>query len=120
MKMNRLIPMLPVKSISASIEFYQKLGFTVEKRRDDWGWAMLRFDECCIMIDRSINVRTDAPRQSVLYLYPDDIVEFHGQVRANGLAVPNLSVTFYGLTEFRLDDLDGNRLWIGQNTSAAA
>jgi predicted lactoylglutathione lyase len=30
MKMNRLTPMLPVRSVSASIEFYQKLGFTAE------------------------------------------------------------------------------------------
>jgi uncharacterized glyoxalase superfamily protein PhnB len=80
---------------------------------------MLRFDERRIMIDRSINVSPDAPRQSVLYLYPDDIVQFHEQVRGNGLAVPDLSVTFYGLTEFRLDDPDGNRLWIGQNTGGS-
>jgi len=115
MKMTRLIPMLPVKSIGASIAFYQKLGFTVEQRRDDWGWAMLRFDECRIMIDRSINVQPGALKQSVLYLYPDDIVEYHRQVRSNGVEIPDLDHTFYGLTEFRVDDPDGNRLWIGQN-----
>jgi catechol 2,3-dioxygenase-like lactoylglutathione lyase family enzyme len=120
MKMTRLIPMLPVKSLPASIEFYQKLGFSVEQRRDDWGWAMLRFDECRIMVDRSINTHPSAPRQSVLYLYPDDIAEFHEQVRRNGLTIPDLDVTFYGLTEFRVDDPDGNRLWIGQNVSTAA
>lgn len=116
MKMNRLIPMLPVKNLGASIEFYGKLGFSVENRRDDWGWAMLRFDECRIMVDKSINVHRDAPRQSVLYLYPENIVEYHRQVRDNGLSIPELDVTFYGLTEFRLDDPDGNRLWIGQQT----
>jgi predicted lactoylglutathione lyase len=55
MKMARLIPMLPVKSMPASVEFYQKLGFTVERRQDDWGWAMLRFDDCRLMVDQSIN-----------------------------------------------------------------
>lgn len=117
MKMNRLIPMLPVKSMPASVEFYQKLGFSVEKRNDEWRWAMLRFDECRLMVDQSINLHPNAPRQSVLYLYPEDIVEYHLQVRRNGLDVPDLDVTFYGLTEFRLDDPDGNRLWIGQDTS---
>ncbi len=117
MKMNRLIPMLPVKSMPVSIEFYQKLGFSVEKRQDEWGWAMLRFGECRLMVDQSINHHPHAPRQSVLYLYPEDIVEYHGQVRRNGLDVPDLDVTFYGLTEFRLDDPDGNRLWIGQAPS---
>lgn len=118
MKMNRLIPMLPVKSMPASVEFYQKLGFSVERRSDDWGWAMLRFDECRLMLDQSINVHPGAPRPSVLYLYPENIVAYHQEVRANGVDVPDLDVTFYGMTEFRLDDLDGNRLWIGQETSS--
>jgi catechol 2,3-dioxygenase-like lactoylglutathione lyase family enzyme len=120
MKMNRLIPMLPVKCTPASIEFYQKLGFSVERRQDDWGWAMLRFSECRLMVDQSINILRDAPRQSVLYLYPESIVEYHRQVRRNGLDVPDLGVTFYGLTEFRINDPDGNRLWIGENKSTGA
>jgi len=36
------------------------------------------------------------------------------------LAVPELTVTFSGLTEFRIADPDGNRLWIGQATTAEA
>jgi hypothetical protein len=79
MKMNRLIPMLPVASMPASVDFYQKLGFSVEQRNDDWRWAML-----CLLV------------------------------------VPDLEVTFYGMTELRIDDPDGNRLWIGQNTSTEA
>ncbi|MES1243167.1 MAG: VOC family protein [Acidobacteriota bacterium] len=116
MKMNRLIPMLPVKSMAASVEFYRKLGFSVEQRNDHWGWAMLCFDECRLMVDQSINQDPDAPRQSVLYLYPEDVVDYHRQVRENGLAIPDLDSTFYGMTEFRLDDPDGNRLWIGQSS----
>jgi catechol 2,3-dioxygenase-like lactoylglutathione lyase family enzyme len=120
MKMNRLIPMLPVRSMSASVEFYRKLGFGVEQRNDDWGWAMLRFDECRLMVDQSINVQPHAPRMSVIYLYPEDIVEYHRQIRSNGLTVPDLDRTFYGMTEFRIDDPDGNRLWIGQNTAVSS
>lgn len=106
--------MLPVKSIEVSIEFYQKLGFTVENRNDDWRWAMLAFDECRLMVDQSINAHPEALRMGVIYLYPEDITEFHRQVRANGLEIPDLETTFYGLTEFRIDDPDGNRLWIGE------
>jgi uncharacterized glyoxalase superfamily protein PhnB len=117
MKMNRLIPMLPVKNTASSIEFYRKLGFRVENKNEDWGWAMLCCGECRLMVDQSINRHPVAPRQSVVYLYPENIVEYHRQVRENGLDVPELDVTFYGMTEFRVDDPDGNRLWIGQNTS---
>ncbi|HTO02575.1 MAG TPA: VOC family protein [Opitutus sp.] len=118
--MNRLIPMLPVKSMQASVAFYQKLGFSVEQRNDEWGWAMLRFDECRLMVDQSINRHSASTRESVVYLYPENIVEYHQLVRANGLNVPDLDSTFYGMTEFRIDDPDGNRMWIGQSTSSGA
>ena len=96
------------------------LGFEVENRNDDWGWAMLRFDECRLMVDQSINAHQAQPRNSVLYLYPEDVVQYYRQVRKNGLAVPELTVTFYGLTEFRISDPDGDRLWIGQSISTEA
>src|SRR4029079_8830785 len=106
MKMNRLIPMLPVKSMPASVGFYEKLGFSVEQRNDDWGWAMLRFDECRLMVDQSINVHPNSPRTSVLYFYPDDIVAYHRQVRKSGLDIPDLDEPFYGMTKFRPEDHD--------------
>ena len=114
MKMNRIIPMLPVRSMPASVSFYERLGFQVESRNDEWRWAMLAFDDCRLMVDESIHRHAGVPREAVLYLYPDDIVAYHARVRGNGVGVPDLDVTFYGLTEFRLDDPDGNRLWIGQ------
>jgi uncharacterized glyoxalase superfamily protein PhnB len=117
-KMNRLIPMLPVRSMPESVGFYQKLGFSIEQRNDNWRWAMLCFGECRLMLDESINVHPGIPSSSVIYLYPDDISEFHEQVRRNGLSVPGLEVTFYGMTEFRIDDPDGNQLWIGQKLSS--
>jgi len=72
------------------------------------------------MLDESINAHPDAPRQSVLYLYPEDLRAYHQRVRDNGLAVGHLGVTFYDMTEFRLEHPDGNRLWIGQNAPATA
>jgi catechol 2,3-dioxygenase-like lactoylglutathione lyase family enzyme len=117
MNMNRIVPMLPVKSLPASVEFYRRLGFAVEKRNDSWRWAMLSFGDCRLMLDESINVDPDLPRSSVLYLYPDAIEEYHGLVRRNGLDIPDLETTFYGMIEFRIVDPDGNRLWIGQSAT---
>jgi uncharacterized glyoxalase superfamily protein PhnB len=117
MKMSRIIPMLPVRSMPASVAFYQRLGFGVEQRNDDWRWAMLRFGDCRLMVDESINVHPAAPRSCVLYLYPEDVAQYHNYLRGNGLVVADLEVTFYGMTEFRIDDPDGNRLWVGQNVS---
>lgn len=112
--------MLPVRDIGRSVEFYEKLGFSVERRNDEWRWAMLRFDDCRIMIDQSINIHPESPRQGALYFYPDDIDAYHTEVSSRGIELPQLQTTFYGLTEFRLDDPDGNHLWIGQNKSVDA
>lgn len=114
MTLQRLIPMQPVENVAASIAFYEKLGFVVEDDREAWGWAMLRCGECRLMLDRSIVPHADIPRIAVLYLYPDDIAAFHRRARDNGLIVPDLDTTFYGMIEFRIEDPDGNRLWIGQ------
>ncbi|OZB67350.1 VOC family protein [Stenotrophomonas acidaminiphila] len=118
--MQRLIPMLPVRSMPASVEYYAKLGFAVENRNDQWRWAMLVMDECRIMVDESINQPADAPRTSVVYLYPEDIFAYHQQVRRRGLDVPAISHPFYGMSEFRIEDPDGNRFWIGQKIAAPA
>jgi catechol 2,3-dioxygenase-like lactoylglutathione lyase family enzyme len=110
--------MLPVKNMPASVAFYQKLGFSIEQKNDDWRWAMLCFGECRLMVDESINVHPELPRASVLYLYPDDIVEYHKQISESGIDVPELHESIYDMTEFRIEDPDGNRLWIGQSTAA--
>ncbi len=120
MTLRSLIPMQPVSSLPASVAFYEKLGFEVEDRNDDWGWAKLRCGDCRIMLDRSINPHPGAPRRAVLYLYPEDIVDYHRRARGNGLQVPDLDTTFYRMTEFRLQDPDGNPLWIGQETTTSA
>ena len=121
MAMTRIVPMLPVHHLAASVMFYEKLGFVVEQRNDQWGWAKLKMDDCAIMLDQSINGHPpveSGTRASVLYLYPDDIERYHAQVRAAGVSIPDLDVTFYGMNEFRIEDPDGNRLWIGQNAPA--
>lgn len=66
------------------------------------------------MIDTSINLHAGIPRLRVLYLYSGDVQTFHRAAREDGLVVPELESTFYRITELRLDNPDGNRLWLGQ------
>ncbi len=113
--LTRLIPMLPVRSVAASIAFYQKLGFQVEEQNPAWGWAKLQCGDCQLMLDQSINTHPGLPRASIVYLYPEDVVAYHQKARQNGIAAPDLDRTFYGMIEFRILDPDGNSLWIGQS-----
>jgi uncharacterized glyoxalase superfamily protein PhnB len=109
----RLVPMVPVRHLPRSVVFYEQLGFVVEHRRDDWGWAMLTMDGCQVMLDQSIR-QGDQATSGVLYLYPDDVAAFRAAAVARGLALPEVEATFYGHAELRIEDPDGNRLWIGQ------
>jgi hypothetical protein len=34
--------------------------------------------------------------------------------QSHGVKVTDLEVTSYGMTELRIEGLDGNRLWVGQ------
>lgn len=49
-------------------------------------------------------------------LVPGKLVEYHPLVRVSGLTIPGVEPTFCGMTEFRIEDLDGNRLWIGHES----
>lgn len=66
--------MQPVNSMSVGVAFYEKLGFVVEDRNDEWGWAMLRCGDCRIMLDQSINLHAGIPRTSFPYLYAGSVV----------------------------------------------
>lgn len=112
--------MLGVTDLSRSVAFYQQLGFEVDNRNDDWQWASLRLGACRLMIDTSTNGHPGPMRQSVIYLYPTDLEAYHREVRANGVVVPEIASTPYGMREFRLNDPDGNQLWIGQEVSTHA
>lgn len=115
----RMVPIQPVSNLSASIAFYEKNGFVVEERNIHWGWARLVSGACTIMLDTSIHEKSAFPGAAVLYLYPENIAEFHGRARGRGLEVAEPAPNFYGMTEFRIEDPDGNRLWIGQRTDDA-
>jgi len=75
---------------------------------------MLRFDSCRLMLDQLIAQSDRAARNSVIYLYPDDLAAYHARLRKAGVTVRDIAVTFYGMTEFGSTDPDGNQLWIGQ------
>src|SRR3546814_3517597 len=82
-----LVPMQPVRSMPASVEFYEKLGFEIEVRRDDWGWARLRCGDCRVLLAQSANLHAGHRGIAGLSLSVDAVFEFNRRPRPTGRAV---------------------------------
>ena len=113
MNIHRITAMVPITDLAQAISFYsQGLGLQVIQRKDEWGHAVLEGEHSCqVILDQSI--RTESNAKTVVYYYTSDISSLRGRVIAAGFEPEPIGVTFYGMTEFRVRDPDGNEVWIG-------
>jgi catechol 2,3-dioxygenase-like lactoylglutathione lyase family enzyme len=109
----RVIPMLHVPDVRATIEWYTSIGFTLLRHNDESGetnWASLSFDGGEIML-ASGGAQSSAPRREVdLYILTDDIDGVRRTLREPVDIVGEIHDTFYGMRELIIRD--NNRFWI--------
>jgi catechol 2,3-dioxygenase-like lactoylglutathione lyase family enzyme len=105
--------MVHVKSVPRSIEFYERLGFTVKNTfvadgRSEASWAWLSAGGAHLMVTRA-DEPVDASQQAALfYLYCGDVPAFRAALQAHGVAVGEIQYPFYAPRgEFRVTDPDG-------------
>jgi catechol 2,3-dioxygenase-like lactoylglutathione lyase family enzyme len=113
-----LVPMAHVASLPRAIEFYGRLGFSVDgewKRDDKLVWAALRSGDAALFVSQASDP-VDAKQQAVLfYLYTDDVHTLRQRLVAAGLEVGELKHPDYmPAGEIRVEDPDGYVLLIGQ------
>lgn len=119
MKLSSMVPMVCVSDVPRSVAFYQQaLGFQVLNTYEHEGqlnWAFLRSDPVELMLVAGEEPFGDRQcRDVILYFYPTDIETLHMNLMQQGFPVGELSATFYGMKEFRLEDPDGYELCFGQ------
>lgn len=125
MRIQRLVPMLGVTDLERTIGFYcDALGFRCVQRIGDPkpAWCFLERDGVALMFNQppaeEMAEEVGRPKDlQIFYLYTDDVVAQHTELRAKGLAVTDLRVTVYNMKEFELRDPDGYWLWFGQHTN---
>ena len=84
-RLRSLVPMIFVKSVPRSIEFYQKLGFEARNTFTPEGqpeptWASLESGGAEVMVSKASHP-VDASQQSViLYVYCEDVAAFHANL----------------------------------------
>lgn len=119
LSIHRITSMVPITDLDRALGFYSKgLGLQVVRRRDDWCHAILEGDHGCqVMIDRSIRKESNA--STVVYYYTSDIESIRDRLIAAGFDPEPIGVTFYDMTEFRVRDPDGNKVWVGKRDAPA-
>jgi len=114
-----------VNDINQTIDFYAQLGFNVVMTVPDEGdinWAMMACGDVTFMFQTFQSLGDDLPtisRQSVgsllFYIKTSGIQKFFDQVKDNVKVVKGLEKTFYGATEFSIEDNNGYLLTFAED-----
>lgn len=115
--MKSVSPNLYVKDINATVEFYKQLGFTVTATVPDeapFVFVMMTCGEVIFMFQTLESLGDDLPgisRQGggsiMLYLQTSNIRNFYAQIKDKVKVIKGIEKTFYGATEFCVEDNNG-------------
>ena len=111
----RWVPILKVANADASCDFYcGKLGFTkiwVHQFEPNFPkFVSLNRDGLELFLSEHAN---DGCRAAQIYLYVDDVDDFHRAIAARGVKAEPPRDCEWGTREFDLQDPDGHRFRIG-------
>ena len=122
---NRLVPLLVVADINASVAFYvERLGFRVVhtwEPEGKLGWCHLERDAGALMFQQSCPGE-DGPaeargRDVWFYFNCDDVDAMYAELRSRGAEIAAPSVAFYGMKQAFVRDPDGYMLCFQSATS---
>jgi uncharacterized glyoxalase superfamily protein PhnB len=123
--MDPIMPNIFVKDINMTIDFYKQLGFTVVTTVPEQGdivWAMMSCGNAIVMFQTFESLGNDLPiisRQNggslLFYIKTTEIKKFFDQIKDNVKVVKGLEKTFYGATEFSIEDNNGYLLTFAED-----
>lgn len=110
----KVVPMIHVTDVRATVDWYQGIGFTVIDRYGDEGeglsFAILSFGSSEVMFNQGGQPSTRDRREVDLYVYTDDVDDLYQRLKGRVEVVEGPHDTFYGMRELIIRDL--NRFWI--------
>lgn len=123
--MKSVSPNIFVRDIQATIDFYRELGFEVVTTVPEQGdiiFAMMVCGEVTFMFQTFESLGDDLPtvlRQNggslLLYIQTSGIRRFFDQIKSRVKVVKPLEKTFYGATEFTIEDNNGYLLTFAED-----
>ncbi len=109
--LTRIMPETPMDDVSAGVAYYRDvLGFSVNHRQSEI--AVMDRDDIRILLIARTDRHTGI---GSCYVYVSDADALHAELSAKGADVSGPPVSRpWGLREFEVHDLEGNRLTFGQ------
>ena len=111
---NKVVPMIHVPDVRATVDWYKDIGFTVLDTYDDGGdglsFAILLFGSTEVMFNSGGQSSTQRRREVDLYVHSDNVDELFHSLKDRADVVEGPHDTFYGMREFIIRDL--NRFWL--------
>ena len=110
----RVVPMIHVPDVRATVDWYESIGFTVINTYgndvEGLSFAILSFGSSEVMFNQGGQPSARDRREVDLYVYSDNVDDLYQRIRDRVEVVEGLHDTFYGMREFIIRDL--NRFWI--------
>lgn len=114
-----------VSDINKTIDFYKQLGFNVVMTVPEEGdvtWAMMTCGNVTFMFQTLQSLGNELPSISrqgggslLFYIKTTEIRNFFDQIKDNVKVVKGLEKTFYGATEFSIEDNNGYLLTFAED-----
>lgn len=110
----KVVPMIHVPDVRATVEWYRGIGFTVLDTYSNEGeglsWAIVSFGSTEVMFNQGGQTSDRFRRDVDLYVYSDNVDGLYERLKDRVEIVEGLHDTFYGMREFIIRDL--NRFWM--------
>jgi uncharacterized glyoxalase superfamily protein PhnB len=115
--MESLSPNLFVHDMNKTIAFYQNIGFELTMtvpEKGEFVWAMMTSGVVTFMFQTFDSLGNELPEISrsrggslLFYIKIKKISKFFDRIRVNCTVLKELNKTFYGATEFSIEDCNG-------------
>ena len=110
----KVVPMMHVPDVRATVDWYESIGFTVTGTYDDGGeglsFAILTFGSSEVMFSSGGQPSNQRRREVDLYVYVDKVEDLYHSLKDRVEIVEGVHDTFYGMREFIIRDV--NRFWL--------
>jgi uncharacterized glyoxalase superfamily protein PhnB len=123
--MKSVSPNIFVTNISETIDFYKQLGFsltTTVPEAGDYIFALMTCGDVVFMFQTFESLGNELPTVSrekggslLLYIQTSGIRDFFDQIKDKVKVIKGLEKTFYGATEFSIEDNNGYLLTFAEN-----